>query len=94
MARMQKTMINVSVRPAIYDERLNQGFEFIAVAGDLNDTPNRDPLQPVLGNGSTLVDIMTLDDGRPGTFVPLRAGFSKFRRATQTPFNLVFEARP
>ncbi len=22
------------------------------------------------------------------------AGFSKFRRATQTPFNLVFEARP
>jgi hypothetical protein len=22
------------------------------------------------------------------------AGFSRFRRATQTPFNLVFEARP
>jgi hypothetical protein len=22
------------------------------------------------------------------------AGFSKFRRATQTPFNLIFEARP
>ncbi len=56
----------------IYDELLNQGFEFIAVAGDLNDTPARDPLQPLLGNGSTLVDIMTHDkfvgDGHPGTF--------------------------
>lgn len=57
---------------AIYEERLNQGIEFIAVAGDLNDTPNRDPLQPLLDNGSTLVDIMVHNkftgDGRPGTF--------------------------
>jgi endonuclease/exonuclease/phosphatase family metal-dependent hydrolase len=56
----------------IYEERLRQGFDFIAVAGDLNDTPNRDPLQPLLGNGSTLVDIMAHNkfsgDGRPGTF--------------------------
>jgi endonuclease/exonuclease/phosphatase family metal-dependent hydrolase len=57
---------------AIYDQRLNQGFDFIAVAGDLNDIPNRDPLQPLLGNGSTLVDIMAHNkftgDDRPGTF--------------------------
>jgi hypothetical protein len=26
--------------------------------------------------------------------IVLSAGFSRFRRATQTPFNLVFEARP
>jgi endonuclease/exonuclease/phosphatase family metal-dependent hydrolase len=57
---------------AIYDERSNQGIEFIAVVGDLNDTPNRDPLQPLVGDGSTLVDIMVhnkfIGDGRPGTF--------------------------
>jgi endonuclease/exonuclease/phosphatase family metal-dependent hydrolase len=56
----------------IYDERLNQGFEFIAIVGDLNDTPNRDPLQPLLGNNSDLIDIMVHDkfsgDGRLGTF--------------------------
>jgi endonuclease/exonuclease/phosphatase family metal-dependent hydrolase len=57
---------------AIYDERLSQGFDLIAVAGDLNDTPRRDPMQPLLGNGSSLVDIMEhskfTGDGRPGTF--------------------------
>jgi hypothetical protein len=26
--------------------------------------------------------------------VPTRAGFTGFRRAAQTPFNLVYEARP
>jgi hypothetical protein len=26
--------------------------------------------------------------------IVMSAGFSKFRRATQTPFNLVLEARP
>jgi endonuclease/exonuclease/phosphatase family metal-dependent hydrolase len=56
----------------IYDERLNEGFEFIAIAGDLNDTPERDPLQPLLGNSSDLKDIMIHDkfvgDGRLGTF--------------------------
>ncbi|HJS64364.1 MAG TPA: endonuclease/exonuclease/phosphatase family protein [Nitrososphaeraceae archaeon] len=55
----------------IYDQRLNQAFEFIAVVGDLNDTPESEPLQPLLGNGSDLTDIMKHDkftgDGRPGT---------------------------
>jgi endonuclease/exonuclease/phosphatase family metal-dependent hydrolase len=39
----------------IYEERVNQGLEFIAIAGDLNDIPDRDPLQPLLGNGSNLL---------------------------------------
>ncbi len=56
----------------IYNERLNQGFKYIAIVGDLNDTPNRDPLQPLLGNNSDLIDIMLHDkyrgDGRLGTF--------------------------
>jgi endonuclease/exonuclease/phosphatase family metal-dependent hydrolase len=56
----------------IYKERLNQGIEFIAIVGDLNDTPNSDPLQPLLSNELGLTDIMTHDkftgDGRPGTF--------------------------
>jgi endonuclease/exonuclease/phosphatase family metal-dependent hydrolase len=55
----------------IYDERLNQGFEFVAVVGDLNDTPDSEPLQPLLANGSDLTDIMKHDkftgDGRLGT---------------------------
>jgi endonuclease/exonuclease/phosphatase family metal-dependent hydrolase len=55
----------------IYDQHLNQGFEFVAVVGDLNDTPESEPLQPLLVNGSDLTDIMKHDkftgDGRPGT---------------------------
>jgi endonuclease/exonuclease/phosphatase family metal-dependent hydrolase len=55
----------------IYEERLNQGLKFIAIAGDLNDTPNSSPLQPLVGNGSNLVDIMNHNkftgDGRHGT---------------------------
>jgi endonuclease/exonuclease/phosphatase family metal-dependent hydrolase len=56
----------------IVDERLSQGIKFIAVVGDLNDTPNSKPLTPLLENGSTLVDIMDHNkfkkDGRPGTY--------------------------
>jgi endonuclease/exonuclease/phosphatase family metal-dependent hydrolase len=55
----------------IYDQRLNEGHEFIAVVGDLNDTPSSSPLQPLVGNGSNIVDIMThnkfVGDSRPGT---------------------------
>jgi endonuclease/exonuclease/phosphatase family metal-dependent hydrolase len=56
----------------IYQERLNQGFEFIAIVGDLNDTPTSLPLQQLLGSELGLVDIMNHNkftgDGRPGTF--------------------------
>jgi endonuclease/exonuclease/phosphatase family metal-dependent hydrolase len=55
----------------IYEKRLNEGFEFIAIAGDLNDTPDREPLKPLLGDGSNLIDIMQhpkfTGDGREGT---------------------------
>ena len=55
----------------IYEERVNQGLKFIAIAGDLNDIPDRDPLQPLLGNGSNLIEVMQHSkfrgDGRPGT---------------------------
>jgi len=56
----------------IYDLRHSQGFDAIAIVGDLNDTPASDPLSPLLGSGSDLRDIFDHDkfegDGRPGTF--------------------------
>jgi endonuclease/exonuclease/phosphatase family metal-dependent hydrolase len=56
---------------AIYDQRLAEGHKLIAVLGDLNDVPNSDPLKPLVGNGSTLTDIMVhakfVGDDRPGT---------------------------
>jgi endonuclease/exonuclease/phosphatase family metal-dependent hydrolase len=56
----------------IYDLRRSQGINLIAVVGDLNDTPNSEPLQPLLSEGSDLKDVFEhpqfQDDGRPGTF--------------------------
>jgi endonuclease/exonuclease/phosphatase family metal-dependent hydrolase len=56
----------------IYDLRRSQGFDMIAVIGDLNDTPDSDPLQPLLAEGSDLCDISDhpqfQSDGRPGTY--------------------------
>ena len=44
----------------------------IAVVGDFNDTPDSDPLKPLLQQGSDLQDIFDhpsfVGDGRPGTF--------------------------
>lgn len=55
----------------IYDQRLAEGYEYIAVAGDLNEVPGNYPLDPLLRNGSSLVDSMAhgkfSGDGRPGT---------------------------
>lgn len=55
----------------IYNERLNQGFQYVVIMGDLNDTPTSDPLSPLLGNSSDLTDVMELDefehDERVGT---------------------------
>lgn len=55
----------------IYDERLQAGFEYIAVAGDLNDTPVSAPLAPLTGDGA-LVDVMShpnfVGDGKQGTY--------------------------
>jgi len=56
----------------IYDQRRSQGMERIAVVGDFNDTPDSDPLRPLLVEGSDLRDISQhpqfQSDGRPGTF--------------------------
>jgi predicted extracellular nuclease len=56
----------------IYERRRADGFEQIAIVGDFNDTPDSDPLSPLLGNGSELTDIFEhpkfVGDGRDGTF--------------------------
>lgn len=56
----------------IYEKRLEEGYEYIAVVGDLNDTPDSETLAPLLNNNSTLTDVMSHsafeDDGRPGTY--------------------------
>jgi predicted extracellular nuclease len=56
----------------IYDMRRAQGFELIGIVGDFNDTPQSDPLQPLLAEGSDLQDIFIhprfQSDGRPGTY--------------------------
>ena len=41
----------------IYNLRKSQGISMIAVVGDLNDTPDSDPLKPLLSEGSDLKDI-------------------------------------
>jgi endonuclease/exonuclease/phosphatase family metal-dependent hydrolase len=56
----------------IYDARRRAGMEYVAVVGDFNDSPESDPLEPLLGNGSDLRDVTQHpafhDDGRPGSF--------------------------
>jgi endonuclease/exonuclease/phosphatase family metal-dependent hydrolase len=56
----------------IYEGLLAAGHRFVAVVGDLNDTPMSDPLSPLLREGSSLRDISEHPDfdfaGRPGTF--------------------------
>jgi endonuclease/exonuclease/phosphatase family metal-dependent hydrolase len=56
---------------AIYEARRQEGYEHIAVVGDLNEIPDESPMDPLLRQGSTLIDIMAHPkfegDGRPGT---------------------------
>ena len=55
----------------IYKQRRAEGIKLIAVVGDLNDTPNSDPLSPLIAE-TDLKDIFEHDQfddgGRPGTF--------------------------
>jgi endonuclease/exonuclease/phosphatase family metal-dependent hydrolase len=62
----------------IVDEHLAVGEDRIVVLGDMNDTPDRAPLAPLLANGSPLVDVANLPNfdngGRPGTHGNCTAG--------------------
>ena len=55
----------------IYEERLADGFDYIAVVGDLNATPDESSMDPLIRESSSLIDIMVhpkfLGDDRPGT---------------------------
>ena len=57
---------------SIYEDRRSEGLDLIAVVGDFNDTPESDPLKPLLKKGSDLIDVMAhpkfVSDGRPGTY--------------------------
>lgn len=56
----------------IYDGHRQAGVARIAVIGDFNDTPDSEPLAPLLAEGSDLRDVSVHQDfegdGRPGTF--------------------------
>jgi endonuclease/exonuclease/phosphatase family metal-dependent hydrolase len=56
----------------IYDGLRAEGVDNVIIAGDLNDTLDSGPLQPLVGQGSDLKDVSehdTFDDGgRPGTY--------------------------
>ncbi|MBM3155678.1 MAG: endonuclease/exonuclease/phosphatase family protein [Chloroflexi bacterium] len=55
----------------IYGERIDDGYDYIAVVGDLNEIPDEYPMDPLIREGSTLTDIMVhpkfKGDGRQGT---------------------------
>jgi endonuclease/exonuclease/phosphatase family metal-dependent hydrolase len=55
----------------IYERLKSEGAAYIAVMGDLNDTPDSEPLAPLL-RSTDLKDISEhpsfMDDGRPGTY--------------------------
>jgi endonuclease/exonuclease/phosphatase family metal-dependent hydrolase len=56
----------------VYDQHVAAGHANVAILGDFNDTPDSDPLSPLLSSGSTLKDISEhptfVDGGRPGTY--------------------------
>lgn len=62
----------------LVDAHLAAGEDLVAVMGDFNDSPDRDPLQPLLAQGSTLRDVSAYggfdDGGRLGTHGNCTAG--------------------
>lgn len=56
----------------IYQERLAAGCQYVAVVGDLNETPGQSPLDPLIRQEPRLTDVMEhpkfVSDGRPGTW--------------------------
>lgn len=53
----------------IYDERQMQGIDYIAIVGDLNDTPESTALAALLGPGSPLQDIGAMQQYSSGNFM-------------------------
>ena len=55
----------------IYEERKADGYEYIAIAGDFNETPDNFPMDPLVRENSDLIDVMVhlkfITDGRAGT---------------------------
>jgi endonuclease/exonuclease/phosphatase family metal-dependent hydrolase len=55
----------------IYDERIKSSYDYVAVVGDLNSSPDERPMDRLIREGSKLTDIMVHPkfecDGRPGT---------------------------
>ena len=81
------------------DSQRGDSFGVPRCRGKLNFWPESDfQLQDLLPNRLALLDalLMRLSSGTYSTVyeVVKQAGFATFRRASQTPFNLVFEARP
>lgn len=72
----------------IYDDRLQAGFEYIAIAGDLNDTPASGPLAPLTGDDA-LMDMMShpnfVGDGKHGTYKTGGAKNSKIDYILMSP---------
>lgn len=56
---------------AIYDAHMAAGDDLVAIVGDLNETPDKDPLTPLFNNGSSIKDVVGHseynDGGFPGT---------------------------
>ena len=63
----------------IYEQR-KKGFDYIAIMGDFNDTPDSAPLRHLIQDGSDLLDVMSQsvrnfdNGGFPGTYQECTAG--------------------
>ncbi len=61
----------------IYEQRIAEGYPYVAVLGDLNDTPNSNPLKPLIQE-TNLTDVFEHPDfddgGYPGTYGYCNAG--------------------
>jgi endonuclease/exonuclease/phosphatase family metal-dependent hydrolase len=82
----------------LYRARRAEGVDHVVVMGDLNDTPDSDPLRPLLVD-TDLADVSThaefAGDGRPGTYANGTAG-GKIDYILLSPalFDQVSGARP
>jgi endonuclease/exonuclease/phosphatase family metal-dependent hydrolase len=62
----EDTVVNDAIRireakqvRKIYEKKLNDGMDYIAITGDLNQEPTHFTLEPLIGDGSSLQDVMS-----------------------------------